>query len=315
MGYRGNYKAKPFIKWAGGKTQLLSDIERALPSDFIKSHSTYVEPFVGGGSVIFWMLQRYPHIQHAVINDINEKLINVYRAIKRQPQDLIKLLLTLQDAYLPLSHDARTEMYLEKRLRFNDKSIDGLEQSSLFIFLNRTCFNGLYRENAKGFFNVPHGKYANPTICDASTILADSVVLQKVDILCGDFAETIKYATPETLYYFDPPYKPLNETSSFNSYVKEVFDDSEQIRLRDFCNQISERGCKFILSNSDVKGKNPDDDFFDNLYEDYIIRRVLATRMVNANPDKRGKLSELMISNIENVSAPQTLFSNFNFAT
>lgn len=173
-----------------------------------------------------------------------------------------------------------------------------IEIAALFIFLNRTCFNGLYRVNSKGKFNVPHGRYANPKICDTETIRADSLILQKVEILCGDFAETITYATPNAFFYFDPPYKPLSKTSSFNSYAKEEFDDNEQIRLRDFCHQISANKANFILSNSDVRDKDENNIFFDELYHAYNIRRVMATRMVNANPEKRGKLSELMISNI-----------------
>ena len=290
--------AKPFIKWAGGKTQLLADIERNLPADFSTKEVTYVEPFVGGGSVVFWMLQNFPNIKKAVINDINSKLINVYHIIKHNPKELIDSLHLIEDEYLPKNHDERTAYFMEQRRRFNDEILSNVDQAASFIFLNRTCFNGLYRENAKGKFNVPHGRYAHPTICDEATIMADSEVLQKVEIMCGDFAATEIYAGADTLYYFDPPYKPLSDTSSFNTYVKEPFDDKEQIRLRDFCNIITQKGSRFILSNSDVKGKNPADNFFDDLYSEYNINRVFATRMVNANPDKRGKLTELMISNI-----------------
>ncbi|MDO4707925.1 MAG: DNA adenine methylase [Porphyromonadaceae bacterium] len=289
--------AKPFVKWVGGKTQLLPDIEHRLPSDFSRRDITYVEPFVGGGAVMFWILQRYPNVQHAVINDINPRLINVYRTIKASPYELIESLTRLEEEYLPLSHEERTAYFGEKRKRFNDFTLPLIESATLFIFLNRTCFNGLYRENAKGLFNVPHGRYARPKICDEATILANSKILQRVEILCGDFSETIKYASQNSLFYFDPPYKPLSETSSFNAYVKEPFDDVEQIRLRDFCHRVVERGSQFILSNSDLKGKNPSDDFFDRLYEDYDISRVFATRMVNAKADKRGKLTELLISN------------------
>lgn len=290
-------KAKPFVKWVGGKTQLISDIQKVLPCNFTSTIHTYVEPFVGGGSVLFWILQNYPNIKKAVINDINPKLINVYRIIQKDPNALITELLKLQKEYIPLSHEARTEMFLNKRNKFNIPSINLIEQAALFIFLNRTCFNGLYRENAKGAFNVPHGKYINPKICDAEIILRDSEILQKVEILCGDFANTISYAGRESLFYFDPPYKPLSNTSSFNQYVKEQFNDNEQVRLRNFCNKISDYGSIFILSNSDVKSKDKTNLFFDELYAEYSIRRVFATRMVNANPDKRGKLSELMISN------------------
>lgn len=288
--------AKPFVKWVGGKTQLLSDIEHRLPKNFRTRKITYVEPFVGGGAVLFWLLEHYPNVERAVINDINPRLVNVYRTIKETPSELIEALRLLEQNYLPKSHEERTAYYLERRKEFNENFLSPVQQAALFIFLNRTCFNGLYRENAKGYFNVPHGRYARPTICDEKTIRANSAVLQRVEILCGDFAQTLPYATPDTLFYFDPPYKPLSDTSSFNSYVKEPFDDKEQIRLRDFCRSVVERGAQFILSNSDVKGKNPEDNFFDDLYADYDIRRVLATRLVNAKADKRGKLTELMIS-------------------
>lgn len=290
--------AKPFVKWAGGKTQLLPDIEKKLPVDFIDRDITYVEPFVGGGAVMFWILQRYPNIQHAIINDINERLINTYRVIKYAPWDLIETLRSIEREYIPMDHEERTLYYSKKRKAFNEGVDHNVQEAALFIFLNRTCFNGLYRENSKGNFNVPHGKYSNPTICDEFTILADSEVLQRVEILCGDFEITKKYSSSNTLYYFDPPYKPLSETSSFNTYVKEPFDDIEQIRLRDFCNVVVDQESLFILSNSDIKGKNPEDSFFDDLYAAYDVQRVFATRMVNANPEKRGKLTELMISNI-----------------
>lgn len=291
--------AKPFVKWVGGKTQLLKDIKHTLPSNLAqKKDIIYVEPFIGGGAVLFWMLQQFPNIERAVINDINPHLITTYKIVKEQPNKLIEQLKTFQNEYIPLKEEDRKSYYLEKRDIYNYSPLSEVETAALFIFLNRTCFNGLYRVNSKGKFNVPHGKYATPKICDEDTILADSHILQKVEILCGDFAETAVYASPNALFYFDPPYKPLSKTSSFNSYAKEEFDDNEQIRLRDFCYKIVECKANFILSNSDVKGKDENDNFFDEIYNAYNIRRVMATRMVNANPDKRGKLSELMISNI-----------------
>ncbi|HIY87360.1 MAG TPA: DNA adenine methylase [Candidatus Bacteroides pullicola] len=300
--------AKPFVKWVGGKTQLLEDIKRALPSDLSKKKDiVYVEPFVGGGAVLFWILQQFPNIKTAIINDINPHLITTYRVIKEQPGKLIELLKCFQSEYIPLNEDNRKIYYLNRRDIYNSFSLSDIETAALFIFLNRTCFNGLYRVNSKGKFNVPHGRYANPKICDEETILADSRILQKVEILCGDFAKTIAYATSNALFYFDPPYKPLSKTSSFNSYAKEEFDDGEQIRLRDFCHQVSAHKANFILSNSDVKGKDENDNFFDEIYNAYNIQRVMATRMVNANPDKRGKLPELLIRNYE-INEP-TLFT------
>ena len=291
-------KAKPFIKWVGGKTQLIESIEKALREDFSEiKNVTYIEPFVGGGAVLFWILQQYPNIAKAIINDINPDLTIAYKTIKETPSELVKYLQMIQDEYLPLDEEKRKEYYLNKRERFNTKSLETVENTALFIFLNRTCFNGLYRVNSKGLFNVPFGRYANPKICDKQTIFADSKLLQKVEILTGDFEETMKYASNYTLFYLDPPYKPLSETSSFNSYAKEDFDDNEQIRLGNFCKKIDMLGFSFILSNSDVKGKNPNDDFFDELYEQFSIKRVHATRMVNANAEKRGKLTELLITN------------------
>lgn len=293
------YSAKPFIKWVGGKTQLLDDIKKALPHDLSQREGmTYVEPFVGGGAVLFWILQEYPNITRAIINDVNAKLISTYRVIKSDVENLIIELNRLQVEYLPLDEVARKEYYLSQRTRFNDEELSEVETAALFIFLNRTCFNGLYRVNSKGKFNVPHGRYANPKICDEETLRADSAVLQRVEILCGDFAQTEKYAGNNVLYYFDPPYRPLTETSAFTSYSKEGFDDAEQRRLRDFCNQIAKKHSFFVASNSDPQNVNNDDDFFDHLYRMFSIKRVSASRMINSKGNGRGAISEIMISNI-----------------
>lgn len=282
-------KGKPFIKWVGGKTQLIEFIEKVLPKDLgNQSNLTYIEPFVGGGAILFWILQKYPNIRKAVINDINPDLTTAYKTIKSNPKELIMELRSIANEYLPLSEEKRKDYFLAKREKFNTKSLEPVENSALFIFLNRTCFNGLYRVNSKGLFNVPFGKYANPKICDEQTILADSELLQKVEIWTGDFEETLKFASEKSFFYFDPPYKPLSETSSFNSYSKEEFNDKEQLRLGDFCQRIDLLGHNFVLSNSDVKGKNPNDNFFDDLYNQFEIKRVFATRMVNANAEYLG---------------------------
>ena len=197
-----NICAKPFVKWVGGKTQLLGEVERSLPGNFASiKDAVYVEPFVGGGAVLFWILQKYSNISQAVINDINPDLINVYRIIKDAPQDLISVLRQYQDSYICLNDEERKAFYLTKRKIFNQKAVSEEEMAALFIFLNHTCFNGLYRVNAKGEFNVPHGKYANPKICDEANILAVSRLLQKVTILCGDFSETLQYASNKSLFY------------------------------------------------------------------------------------------------------------------
>ena len=295
------YPAKPFVKWVGGKTQLLDDIKKTLPRDLSqKNDVTYIEPFVGGGAVLFWILQEYPNITKAIINDINEELICTYRVIKSDVERLILELTRIQAKYLALNDVARKEYYLSQRERYNENNKSDIETAALFIFLNRTCFNGLYRVNSKGKFNVPHGRYKNPKICDVETLRADSVVLQRVDILCGDFAQTGKYADNKALYYFDPPYRPLTETSAFTSYAKDGFDDAEQTRLRDFCEQIATHKSLFVASNSDPQNVDNEDEFFEHLYNKFSIKRVTAARMINSKGNGRGAISEIMISNVVN---------------
>ena len=291
--------AKPFLKWAGGKTQLITEIERVLPNEIRNSKFTYVEPFVGSGAILFWMLNNFPKMEKAVINDINEDLINTYKTIASNPKELISILEILQNEYhsLDLKIEEKKEYYYQKREIYNKREIEQSGQAALFIFLNRTCFNGLYRVNKNNGYNVPMGSYSKPTICDANNILAVSNVLQKVEILCGDYEQTLNYSTNNSLFYFDPPYKPLSETSSFNSYAKDEFGDDEQIRLKNFCSKLDLLNHQWILSNSDVKGKNVEDNFFDDLYSDFNINRVDSKRSINANPEKRGKLKELLITN------------------
>jgi len=299
---RANGCAKPFVKWVGGKGQLISTIEKALPDELLfSSEITYIEPFVGGGAMLFHVLKSNPRLKSAVINDINHDLIIAYSTIRNNVSELINELKIIQKDYYSLqTEDARREYYLKQRERYNQKLIEPVLNTALLIFLNRTCFNGLYRVNSKGLFNVPFGKYSNPTICDENTLLADSELLQKVVIMSGDFSQTLSHASKEAFFYLDPPYKPLNQTSSFNSYAKEGFGNEEQIRLKQFCDKLNEHGARWILSNSDVKSNDPSDEFFDDLYSDYNIERVWASRSVNANPQKRGKLSELLINNYNN---------------
>jgi len=296
--------AKPFLKWAGGKTQLINEIEKALPKDISMDKFTYFEPFVGSGAVLFWMLNNFPNLQKAVINDINEDLINTYKTIASRPKELISILEILQNEFHELEgqDEVKKQYYYSKRELYNTRKEEQSGQAALFIFLNRTCFNGLYRVNRKNEYNVPMGSYKRPTICDKENILAVSQALQKVEILCGDYEETLNYADNNTLFYFDPPYKPLSETSSFNSYAKDEFNDVEQIRLRDFCHKLDTLGHTWILSNSDVKGKDINNNFFDDLYADFKIERVNAKRSINANPDKRGLLKELLITNNNKVA-------------
>ena len=292
------HKAKPFVKWVGGKKQLLATFENLLPADFAQLENlTYIEPFVGGGAMLFYMLRTYPNIRRAVINDINPDLVKAYRTVKVQPDTLITRLTHLQKEYLGIPEEEnRKEFYLTIRDKFNEGNLSNIDNTAYFIFLNQTCFNGLYRVNSKGKFNVPFGKYVNPTICNKMTIRIDSELLQKVTILNGDFEQTEPYVKGNAFVYFDPPYRPLSVTSSFKSYAKEDFNDDEQRRLKAYFDRLSPR-CKMMLSNSDGSGTNPENRFFDELYDGYAIERVYTSRVINANPDKRGKLTELLIRN------------------
>lgn len=292
-------KAKPFIKWVGGKGQLIDQLEAMLPADFAERENvTYIEPFVGGGAMLFFMLQAFPNIKSAVINDINPDLTLCYQVVRDNPTELIKSLKAIQTEYFGFqTEDARKMFFLQQRERFNSKSLNKIDNTTLFFFLNRTCFNGLYRVNKAGKFNVPFGKYVTPTICDSATIYADSKLLQKVEIMTGDFEQTFAKINGDTFFYFDPPYRPLSNTSSFNDYAKESFNDDAQIRLKLFCDRLNEAGVDFMLSNSDCLGKDGTDRFFDDLFMDYRIERVWATRNVNAIASKRGKLTELLVRN------------------
>ena len=266
-------KGKPFIKWVGGKGQLIEQLDSLLPEDFENWEDvTYIEPFVGGGAMLFYMLQRYPNIRHAVINDVNSDLTNLYWVVRDFPEALIKTLSYIEKKYLSLQNDEeRRSFFLKRRKWYNENKlyyenrIDCIENAALFIFLNKTCFNGLYRVNKKDLFNVPFGKY---------------------------FEQTFKYAKGNTLFYFDPPYRPITKTSAFTDYTKDSFNDDSQVRLKEYCDKINKAGYKFMLSNSDGKSVNEDDNFFDTLYENYKIDRVFASRS-----KKRGKLTEILVHN------------------
>ncbi len=299
-----NTVAKPFLKWAGGKGQLLSQLDEHLPKDLGNGAFTYIEPFVGGGAMLFHMLQRFPNIQRVVINDVNSYLIKAYKVIKDQPEELIARLSELEVAYFSQEDEiAKKAFYLNVRDIFNHDDLDDLDRVKYLLFINRTCFNGLYRVNAKGLYNVPFGKNLHPTICNAETIRADSRLLNscEITILEGDYTQTLEYVdATRCLFYFDPPYRPLTATSSFNSYSKYSFDDAEQLRLRDFCLLIDERpNIQFMLSNADCSAKNAEDTFFEDNYAAFHIHHVTASRAINADPRKRGKLTELLIKNYE----------------
>lgn len=293
---------KPFLKWAGGKGQLIKEIEQYYPFD--DEHITkYAEPFVGGGAVLFDILSKYT-LKEVYISDINAELINTYHIIRNNIDALIKTLYNMQNEFIPLDTVARKAYYIEKRDRFNnlkdnEKENINVEKAALMIFLNKTCFNGLFRVNRKGFFNVPMGAYKNPMICDENNLRAVSEKLQRVSIVCGDYKKSADFIDKNTFVYFDPPYRPITGTASFTAYTENLFDDNEQIELARFVNDMRKKGAKILLSNSDPKNTNTKDAFFDNIYSEYNIKRVEATRMINCQAQARGKIKELLICNFK----------------
>lgn len=299
-------QAKPFLKWAGGKGQLLDQIIRYLPSELNTQNITrYVEPFVGSGAVFIYLSQ-YFNIDEMMIGDINEGLIIAYITIQRNVEQLIIYLLSLQQEYLSLDNLNREKYYYQLRENFNQyqKIINfreyndkWIECTAQLIFLNRTCFNGLFRVNTQGYFNVPMGRYKNPLICNTENLRAISQLLQNTKIYWGDYTQCEAWVNSQTFVYFDPPYRPLNQTANFTSYSKNNFNDSEQLKLRDFFNSLHGKQAKLMLSNSDPKNENPDDRFFETAYQDYRIEQVKASRSINSNAQKRGKITELLIMN------------------
>ena len=290
--------ARPFLKWAGGKSQLINTFDELLPQQLKNGEvDTYIEPFVGGGAMLFHILQKYD-IKKAYINDINKELINCYRCLKANVLEVINHLKFLGKDYL--ESDDRTKYFYKVRNRYNEIHLNGhldYEKCADFIFLNKTCFNGLYRVNKEGKFNVPHGKYKNPLICDENNLMLCSKLLQKVEITFGSYEQVLDKANEKTFIYFDPPYRPLIEKASFISYDKSGFNDDDQIQLSKNYKLINEKKCVLMLSNSDPKNTNKEDNFFDNLYNGFYIERVYAKRMINCQASKRGNITEIVVMN------------------
>lgn len=290
---------KPFVKWVGGKSQLISELEKHIPTDGEQVLTKYCEPMVGGGALLFSILSKY-EFEELYISDINAELMNAYNVIKSNAETLIKKLEEMQYNFLPMDENGRKFYYYNVRDKFNNIKLSeqtAIEKAMLFIFLNKTCFNGLYRVNKKGQFNVPMGAYKNPTICDEENLHNVSQALKNVNIVCGDYTISKDFIDKNTFVYIDPPYRPISETSSFTSYNTDCFDDYEQIRLAKFIEEINSTGAKILLSNSDPKNVNPEDNFFEELYSNYKIHKVSATRMINSKSEGRGKINELLICN------------------
>lgn len=290
---------KPFLKWAGGKGQLLHEIKKYYP--FNTEITKYAEPFVGGGAVLFDILGKYD-LKEIYISDINVELMNAYKMVRDNIDALVENLYLLQNEFSFLDTEDRKYYYNKIRNKFNDLKVNGdtnenIEKAALMIFLNKTCFNGLYRVNKKGQFNVPMGAYKNPLICDEENLRLVSEKLQDVTIVCGDYREAADFIDEKTFVYFDPPYRPLTETSGFTAYTENLFNDAEQIELAKFVDLMDKKGAKIVISNSDPKNTNLEDNFFDDIYSKHNINRVEANRMINSKGASRGKIKELLISN------------------
>jgi len=297
-------RAKPFLKWAGGKSQLLTPIIKAVETaQSDKRTFIYIEPFVGSGAVFLEVMEQFGNkVKKAVINDRNKDLMQAYRVIRDElPQLLTELEKLKASYYIQNSEDLRKSLYYKIRDEFNKREAEWAKQTAMLIFLNKTCYNGLYRVNSKDNFNVPFGKYKNPGIYEKNKLEALNSLLQKVTILNKDFNDMLPYIDehPNAFVYLDPPYRPISSTASFNAYAKDVFDDEEQMRLKQFCDHLHEKGSYWLLSNSDPKNIVADDTFFEELYSDYFIDRVQARRSINSNASKRGNIHELLISNFE----------------
>jgi len=300
--------AKPFLKWAGGKGQLLEAFQKFYPGELREGKiETYCEPFVGGGAVFFDVVQKFP-VKSALLCDNNEDLILTYLVIQKEVQNLVEKLDRFQNQYLKLNEQKRTDYYYKVRQQFNTQkrslnysriSKKWIDRAAQIIFLNRTCFNGLFRFNSKGEFNVPQGRYKNPKILDAENLLKVSELLSVAEIQKADFREIKNRVNENTFVYYDPPYRPLNKTSGFTAYSKNSFGDTEQIALATLFSELNQKGIKQMLSNSDPKNHNPEDRFFDDLYIDFQIFRVTARRAINSAGNKRHAINEIVVTNYE----------------
>jgi len=304
-----NSKAKPFLKWAGGKAQLLKELSSRLPSEIIKTHiiERYIEPFVGSGALFFYLKNNFD-VKESYLFDINRELIIGYKVIQTNHQELIKKLFILQDKYLINSQEERMRFYYKIRASYNKQILnfdyencnkEWIDRATYLIFLNKTCYNGLFRQNKKGEFNVPFGRYKNPKICDERNIITTNAALKNTKIFFGDFTKSDKYINNKSFIYFDPPYRPISETSNFTAYSNFIFDDEQQKKLSVYFKKMHERGAKLMLSNSDPKNIDSEDDFFDRLYTGFIIERVPAKRYINCDAAGRGAINELIIRNYE----------------
>jgi DNA adenine methylase len=277
--------AKPFIKWVGGKGKLVPELEKYFP----KKITRYFEPFIGGGAV-FYEVIKSNNLEFSLVNDINKKLITTYQQIKTRPNELISNLEKLEKEYKKKTEEEREIFFYLIRDKYNKEKLEDSDISAYLIFLNKTCFNGMYRENSKGEYNVPFGDQRNPTICDKENLLVVSECLKNTKITNLSFEESIEDCKKGDFIYFDPPYYPINGTSKFTSYSKDNFGQNEQIRLRDVFKKLSDKGCLVMLSNSNTE-------FIKDLYKDFKINFIDAARSINSKGKKRGKIKEIVVTN------------------
>nr|WP_295000913.1 Dam family site-specific DNA-(adenine-N6)-methyltransferase [uncultured Methanobrevibacter sp.] len=305
--------AKPFLKWAGGKKQVIKCIDKLLPSEIDKSNiiKNYFEPFLGGGAIFFHLIKKC-EITNVYLGDINKELILTWKVVQNNHEKLIDILQQFSEEYIPLSPNLRKEYYYDVRANFNDK-LEGFDYGNIgseqifraaqMIFLNRTCYNGLYRVNLSGKFNVPAGKYKNPLICDEENIINVHNILEDVNIYCQDYSISLDLIDEDSFIYLDPPYLPIKK-NSFTSYDSRGFGVKEQIELSEFCKEIDCRGAKFILSNSDPKNHDPSCNFFKDYYGNLGLKvcnhkKIEVRRSINSKGHKRGPINELLIYNYD----------------
>jgi DNA adenine methylase len=292
---------KPFLKWAGGKRQLLHHFINIYPQELKAGKIVnYYEPFLGSGAVFFDIIQRY-HIENAILCDVNSELILTYQVIQAKVSKLAEVLSKHEKKYLALDKPGQQTYFYDQRTLFNQQRFEkgfnknadkGIARAAQLIFLNRTCYNGLFRVNSKGEFNTPAGDYIKPSICDLENLTGVSKLLDKATIKQADFAEALKNIKPSSFVYLDPPYRPVSKTASFTAYSKSVFEDEQQSQLAGIFKQLDKKGAALMLSNSDSQ-----DNFFDRLYSGFDITRVPAKRLINADASKRGHVNEIVVTN------------------
>ncbi len=301
-------QAQPFLKWAGGKTQHIKKFQNFYPPELKNGKiKRYFEPFLGSGAVFFDVAQKYK-IDSALLCDINEELILTYLVIQRHVDKLLEYLQRYKKSYLKLDTEKQKEFYYELRTNYNLQrfnidykkySENWIPRAAQLIFMNKTCYNGLFRMNSKGEFNSPVGRYKSPKIFDEENLQRISELLQMAEVCKLHFADIKSKARKSSFVYFDPPYRPLNRTASFTSYSTFQFNDTQQIELANLFKTLDKKQAKLMLSNSDPKNEDPNDNFFDELYEDYHLYRIKANRMINSKKNKRGKINEILVLNYD----------------